>query len=125
MARGGRHRVETHFQAEVIEAFRARGALTFNVHGHAMQASGWPDIQVYHPEWTGHLELKRNKNPATTIQRIILRKLNLAGTPAYILREVGPRVFLESHDGEVLGETLWPTDKLDRANRLLRLLTAM
>lgn len=95
---------ESTFQSNIKSCLEALGALVFNVHGHGMQAAGWPDLQVYHPSWTGHLELKVGDNRLTTLQKLRIHDLVERGTPAYVLRWVEGDVVVESEVGLVLGK---------------------
>lgn len=60
--------------------------MTFNVHGHKMQAAGWPDLQIYHPVFTGHIELKIRRNQCSELQQERIKMLKLLGTAAFVLR---------------------------------------
>lgn len=80
------------------------GALVFNVHGHAMQSSGWPDIQVYSPHLTNHMihmELKCRRNKASRMQRDRIIDLRRCGTFAYVVRSVKLDLHFEDQDGDV------------------------
>lgn len=77
---------ETVFCKQIVQAVKSVGAMTFNVHGHKMQASGWPDLQIYHPSFTGHVELKVGKNPASALQKERISLLKKLGTMAFVLR---------------------------------------
>lgn len=96
--------LESKFQSEVVAAFESLGAKVFNVHGHGMQSAGWPDLQIYHPTWTGHLELKVNDNTCSTLQKFRIVDLNKMGTPAYVLRWRKEGLTLEDHECLVLAE---------------------
>lgn len=91
---------EARFQGIVIADLRASGALIFNVHGHAMQASGWADLQVYHRVWTGHLELKMQAGKPRTNQVVRSRDLWRRGFPLFFLRFW--------NDGDVTIEVILP-----------------
>jgi len=80
---------ESRFQSIVKAKMLGAGAMVFNVHGHAMQAPGWPDLQVYSPLWTGHLELKTMTGKPTVLQLRRIRQLRTMRQPAFILREDG------------------------------------
>lgn len=77
---------ESQFSADVVAAFESMGAKVLVVHGHAYQRSGWPDLQVYHPTWTGHIELKVGSNKCSTLQQLTIRDLLRLETQAYVLR---------------------------------------
>ncbi len=80
------------------------GAKVFNVHGHAMQQSGWPDLQVYSPHLPNHMvhmELKVKRNQASAVQRDKIRKLRRRGTFAWVVRAVGLDLQFEDADGYV------------------------
>ena len=77
---------ESKFQQRLKRTLDGVGALTFNVHGHAMQSPGWPDLQVYHRVWTGHLELKINHEPARALQIQRIQALRDRYTNAWIMR---------------------------------------
>ena len=74
------------FQQKVIEQLEKQTALIFNIHGHRMQKSGWPDLQIIHRRWKGFLELKCEKYEASALQRIVAAKIELRGTSVYVLR---------------------------------------
>lgn len=87
-------------------ALRAQaGGHALSVHGHGMQAPGWPDLYVHLGSWRGWLELKQHDGRLSTIQRTVVRRLNSAvpGT-AFVLRadRHGDGFAVEDHDGRVL-----------------------
>jgi hypothetical protein len=114
------------FQEHCINAFERLGAKVFNVHGHSMQASGWPDLQVYHPRWTGHLELKVDKNTCSTLQKLTLRDLRHVGTKAFVLRlEPDKSVRAELEDCTLLATlpaSVWLKDGMERTLALFDLI---
>lgn len=77
---------ENKFQKSVKKYFENKGAFVINHHGHAMQRSGLPDLQIIHLRWKGWLELKVEKNKASTLQRVVAAKIGLRGMPVYVLR---------------------------------------
>ncbi len=77
---------ETKFQSKVVTALRGQGAMIFNCHGHLMQASGWPDLWIGHPLWTGWLELKVEKRGYQDNQKDKIRELMRRGVNAFGLR---------------------------------------
>lgn len=80
------------------------GALVFNVHGHAMQASGWPDLQVYSPHLPNnmlHMELKVKHNKLSGMQRDRIIDLRRRGTCAFCVRAVQLDLYFEDSDGIV------------------------
>lgn len=80
------------------------GAKVFNVHGHAMQKSGWPDLQVYSPHLPNnmiHMELKCRDNTASDLQAYTIDELRLRGTHAWVVRAVGMDLAFEDQDGDV------------------------
>ena len=80
---------ESQFQSSLRLKLTKAGALVFNVHGHAMQAPGWPDLQVYSPMWTGHLELKVGRGSLSIHQKRVIEALRRRLSPAFVLREDG------------------------------------
>ena len=94
------------FQPALIKKLEGPGggALVFNVHGHAMQQSGWPDLQVYSPHLPNcmiHMELKCRNNQASGMQRDRIRELRRRGTIAHVVRAVGLNLDFEAPDGDV------------------------
>lgn len=83
---------ETSFQSILVKSLREAGAVVFNIHGHAMQIAGIPDLYVAHPIWTGWLELKAGTNVATKLQQHTLRKLTACGIDAVVLLANKPRM---------------------------------
>lgn len=87
---------ESEFQRMLIEMLEADGATVLNVHGHGMQAAGWPDLQVYSRRWTGHLELKvKRVSRQVPLQRSRMIRLLDVGTPAWfaLLGEGGMGIY--------------------------------
>ena len=66
---------ENKWKAALKKAFVEAGADALSLHGHGMQAPGWPDLWIGHWRWSGWLELKAHKGELSTAQRIIGRKL--------------------------------------------------
>lgn len=97
---------ESDFQKALTARLKKVGALVFNVHGHGFQEAGWPDLQVYHWVWTGHLELKVN-HKVSTLQRIKIRELKKRGASAFVLRCDGSNVFVENNSKQ------WPMDGIE------------
>lgn len=77
---------ENKFQKKVIEALEAKCAFIINLHGHLMQKSGLPDLEVVHRSWHGFLELKVGDNEASDIQRAVAAKILKRDVPCYVLR---------------------------------------
>lgn len=77
---------ENKFQKYVIEQLESQAAFVMNFHGHGMQRAGWPDLEVLHTRWDGFLELKCEKYKASALQRVTAAKIELRGTPCYVLR---------------------------------------
>jgi hypothetical protein len=63
-----------------------QGALVFTIHGHGFQQASWPDIQVYHWRWSGHIEMKNTGTEIELGQSIIMEELRKRGTCAFVLR---------------------------------------
>jgi len=104
---------ETNFQRILIKSLRECGATVFNIHGHAMQVAGIPDLYVAHKIWSGWLELKCGNNPPTKLQSHTLKKLNDSGVEAYILVEDKPRMILRKHSMEIVGYIPLLSNSLD------------
>lgn len=96
---------ETRFSNKLTEFLEIHSAVVFNVHGGAMQAAGWPDLQVYHRDWVGHLELKMRNGKLTALQCLRIKKLRRVGFPAYVFRQMNDSLWqVEDHDKKVLLE---------------------
>tara|TARA_R110000824_G_scaffold69355_6_gene178844 strand:+ start:294 stop:722 length:429 start_codon:yes stop_codon:yes gene_type:complete len=117
---------ESRFQSIVKAKMLGAGAMVFNVHGHAMQAPGWPDLQVYSPLWTGHLELKTMTGKPTVLQLRRIRQLRKMRQPAFILREDGALFDPDSEVGrlDVEGNGRDWLDELRRYSDMGHLLTS-
>jgi len=94
--------LESDFGKQIVTAIEGSGGVAFKVHGHAMQKSGWPDLQVYGKKWTGHIELKVN-DETSNIQKLVICDLLARGTPALVLRWVSGCVQAEDERGTALG----------------------
>lgn len=94
--------LEATFWEEVKAALEGAGCMPIKIHGHGMQKAGLPDVQVYSPRWTGHIELKV-EDDTSTLQKLTMVDLLVRGTPALVLRWVGGHVQAETHEGDALG----------------------
>lgn len=86
---------EAQAQTTIIKALKARRPdppLVFNVHGHAMQQSGWPDLHIVHREWTGWMELKMRSAKLRASQEKICKALVARGVPVVVGRVWGEEV---------------------------------
>ena len=68
-------KTENQWKAALVKELRSRGVMVLSLHGHAMQAPGWPDIFVADKLWSGWIELKAHDGELSGAQRIIGRKL--------------------------------------------------
>lgn len=94
---------EGKFQKDVKKLLELTGAVVLNVHGGKFQKAGWPDLQVYSPRWTGHLELKVLNRKLRPLQSRVIKSLIERETNAYCLREdKDGDLSLEDHNGEIL-----------------------
>lgn len=103
--------LESDFGAQVVESLEGVGAVCFKIHGHGMQKSGWPDLQVYSPRWTGHIELKVGTE-LSTLQKVVMRDLWVRGMPAVVLRWISGGVQAEDDEMRVLGHIPPPAWKI-------------
>lgn len=62
---------ETEWKSKLKKEFESIGAKVLSLHGHAMQAPGWPDLYVCHPIWSGWIELKMHDGELSTAQKIV------------------------------------------------------
>lgn len=108
---------ENKFQRIVKKTLERQGAFVINIHGNAYQMNGLPDLQVYSPRWTGHLELKVKGRDPDALQEIVIEKLNRAGTFAWVLREDLSVEVWPSRDIYVLDEL--SLDELASVGRLV------
>mgnify|MGYP001615058920 CR=1 FL=1 len=93
---------EADWKSQLRKAFDTCGAQSLSLHGHGMQAPGWPDLWIGHHLWKGWIELKMWNGEVSTPQRIIGRKLEKIGS-FFVLRATKDKLFcrLEDHDGKV------------------------
>lgn len=104
---------ESNFQSLLVKSLRESGAIVFNIHGHAMQMAGIPDLYVAHNLWEGWLELKTGNNPATKLQQHTLKKLYDCGVNAYVLVANKPRMIIKLHEGSIVGYISFMTNNID------------
>ena len=77
---------ETIFANQLCKVLKSRCAWILNFHGHLMQRSGVPDLQVIHRRWHGFLELKMNKNGASPKQKSVAAAIELRNVPVFVFR---------------------------------------
>lgn len=75
----------------------------FNVHGHAMQRRGVPDLYICHPKFRGWIELKVDKNTPSSEQISNFRQLVKLGDVCFFVRYCNDGRRVESFTPEVLG----------------------
>ena len=87
MGTGNREPRETVWSACILSLIskKANGTI-LSVHGHEMQAPGWPDSYISHKYWKGWIEFKGSKTRLTDLQKMILSKLGANGDRVYIVR---------------------------------------
>jgi len=98
--------LESKFQKHVKTYLENCGAMVLNVHGHQMQAAGWPDLYVAHENFNGWVELKVGKNWLSKLQEHRCRELDRRGVPALCLRMEEPKrwvVYVIGFDGDWQG----------------------
>jgi len=81
-------KTESDVQRMFIRACESCNGLVLNIHGHAMQKSGWPDIFVSHARLDGGcwIEFKKDSNQCDTNQMLKLEKLRHRGSHAFVAR---------------------------------------
>lgn len=104
---------ESNFQRILVKSLRECGAVVFNVHGHAYQIAGIPDLYVAHPIWNGWLELKTGNNPLTKLQTKTLKNLEAAKVRVFTLVEKKPRILVKDSDGTILSHIPFLINDLD------------
>lgn len=104
---------ESNFQSLLVKSLRESGAIVFNIHGHAMQMAGIPDLYVAHNIWEGWLELKAGNNPVTKLQQHTLKKLHDCGVNAYALVANKPRMIIKLHEETIVGYISFMTNNID------------
>jgi hypothetical protein len=67
--------IETRLTARLIKQIRLANGRVLNVHGHASQDPGWPDVFITHKYWTGWIEFKGPRTPISEYQENILASL--------------------------------------------------
>lgn len=77
---------ENKFQTKLKKILESQCAFVINLHGHSLQRSGLPDLEIIHRRWHGFLELKCGKNKASDIQKSVAAAIELRGVPVYVLR---------------------------------------
>lgn len=78
--------LENKYQGIVVKLLKEAGAEILNLHGHAMQAPGWPDLYVAHRIWTGWIELKVDDNDLRPNQVRVVRALRERHVPVHVCR---------------------------------------
>ena len=116
--------LEREVQSDLIQGLEGVGAKCFPTVGSVFQRSGWPDLQVYHRIWTGHLELKIHPKKLKPIQRNVMKDLNERGMSAWGLVYDSTTRMAKVEDAEgltlrSLQEFLGQIGKSDGARRFL------
>lgn len=92
----GHTHLETRLSSRLIKEFNTTGGKVLNLHGHGMQAPGWPDTCVSHKLWSGWIEFKGRNTPISAIQNNVFTHLaENFGKPVFVVR------ILECNGGSV------------------------
>lgn len=83
---------ETQWKAKLVASGRLIGAKVLSLHGHGMQAPGWPDIWVGSGIWTGWIELKMHDTEIQTNQKLVMKELEKLGASVIVRMEQGERM---------------------------------
>ena len=87
-------RTETQITADLIKHLRHKcHAMILNLHGHAMQAAGWPDFYISHWECHAWIECKGPKTVVQPLQKKIMTELSNRNEYVFILRFTLPKVY--------------------------------
>jgi hypothetical protein len=86
---------ESQFSSYIGSALKTAGAKVLKLHGHAMQAAGWPDTYVSHWNWRGWVEFKVGSRKLTPLQLKFIGDLNIRGDNAIVMRLDSARHVIE------------------------------
>lgn len=100
---------EAQWKARLRREFDTCG-VSLSLHGHMMQAPGWPDLYVATTIWDGWIELKAFEGELSMAQRMVGRKLTVAAKNFVVLRASKDwlSMRLESWNGETWSPWLLP-----------------
>lgn len=104
---------ESDWQKELIKSCERRHAVVFNCHGHAMQASGWPDLWIGMKGLSGWFELKVNDRALTIKQEQRIRMLRRVGVCAVVLRLITANNVVQAEDHEGVVEHRYNGDVIE------------
>jgi len=97
---------ETQWKAKLRRELDMVG-VSLSLHGHGMQAPGWPDLFVGSSVWSGWVELKAHDGELNTAQRIVGRKLAALGL--HVVARASrdwKTMLLETVEGERMPESM-------------------
>lgn len=104
---------ESKWTAQLRRALEARGACCLKLHGHSMQAAGWPDLYVAARGCSRWVEVKARGGRQDVLQHAIMRQLRAAGVEAHVVTRTedgGPRggeaLIVETAEGSSTRTTL-------------------
>ncbi len=86
---------ETAFQRWIIHLYKRCNSVVLNLHGHSMQAEGWPDLYVAHKTLECWIELKVASNPCSNVQEVRIKDLRERGVNACVMRLRGEQISIE------------------------------
>jgi hypothetical protein len=96
---------ETEITSKLVRCMRNDyHAMVLNLHGHAMQGGGWPDLYIVHWRFKGFIECKGPKTKLEPRQRKIMEDLVKRGDSAYVLRFVQSKLYRLSDYNEDNGQ---------------------
>jgi hypothetical protein len=79
-------KTETQLTSQLLRAGRMCRAEILSLHGHDMQAPGWPDAYIAHPYWIGWIEFKGPNTKIEPHQQKIIASLRDKGVNVFVVR---------------------------------------
>ena len=71
-------------------------AMVLNLHGHSMQAAGWPDVYISHWFCRCWVEYKSKNREVEPLQRKVMTDLVKRKDSVYVIRFESPKLYLLS-----------------------------
>ena len=108
---------EKKFQAKITKYIKNSGGIVLNVHGHMMQAAGWPDLYVAYQGVSVWIELKVGRNWLSTIQEWRMKQIIKCSIPAFVLALVDDMIEVRDVNRDLLHEV--PLKRLDLLKEII------
>jgi len=85
---------------KLLKELKELGCLCLKLHGHAMQASGWPDALIIHKRFICFIEFKVGNNKLSALQTRMIDLISQRGVKCFIVTFINELLEIRNYKNE-------------------------